>query len=127
MNTWFRPLGARLMLLHSKIWIATATFLWLASTGFFAACEERKETLSKFLKAYCIDCHNQQDAQGEREFDSLRLPLDSESHLITADEIVDQLTLRQMPPPDSDQPTTEERIAIVEFLRADMRDARSRL
>jgi hypothetical protein len=57
----------------------------------------------------------------------LRLPLDSEATLITADEIVDQLTLRQMPPPESDQPTTEERVAIVEFLRADMRDARSRL
>ena len=127
MNTWFRPLGVRLMLLHSKSFIATATFLWLASMGSFAACEERTETLSKFLKTYCIYCHNQQDAQGEREFDSLQLPLDSEAHLITADEIVDQLTLRQMPPPDSDQPTTEERIAIVEFLRADMRDARSRL
>ncbi len=127
MKTWFRPLGARLMLLYSKILIATTTFLWLASMGSFAACEERTETLSKFLKAYCIDCHNPQDAQGEREFDSLRLPLDSEAHLITADEIVDQLTLRQMPPPESDQPTAEERVAIVEFLRADMRDARSRL
>lgn len=127
MNIGFRPLGARLLLLSSKGFIATATCLWLAWMSSFAACEERMETLSKFLKAYCVDCHNQHDSQGEREFESLRLPLDSEASLITADEIVDQLTLRQMPPPDSDQPTTEERVAIVEFLRADMRDARSRL
>jgi hypothetical protein len=101
--------------------------LCLASFGPVALCEERMETLSKFLSAYCIDCHNQQDAQGSREFETLKLPLSLESHLITADEIVDQLTLRQMPPPDALQPTTEERIALVEFLRAEMRDARSRL
>jgi hypothetical protein len=112
---------------HSIFCIATASLVWFASISSFALCDERIETLSKFLSSYCIDCHNQQDAQGSREFESLRLPLDSEPYLITADEIVDQLTLRQMPPPDVDQPTTEERIAIVEFLRANMRDARSRL
>jgi hypothetical protein len=114
-------------LLYASFCIATASLVWFVSFSSLALCDERMETLSKFLSSYCIDCHNQQDAQGSREFESLRLPLDSEPHLITADEIVDQLTLRQMPPPDADQPTTDERIAIVEFLRANMRDARSRL
>ena len=92
-----------------------------------ASCDEGMETVSKFLGTYCIDCHNQQDAQGNREFESLLLPLDSESRLVTADEIVDQLTLRQMPPPDAEQPSIDERIAIVEFLRNSMQDGRSRL
>lgn len=120
-----------MMLFKSKVRISTAAFIccyaWVASLVTLAQGDEPIEKVSKFLGTYCIDCHNQQDAQGNREFETLKLPLDSESHLITADEVVDQLTLRQMPPPDAEQPSTEERIAIVEFLRASMRDARNRL
>lgn len=119
------------MLSKSKVRIATTAFtccyVWAASLVNLASGYEPIDKVSKFLGSYCIDCHNQQDAQGNREFETIKLPLDSESHLITADEIVDQLTLRQMPPPDAEQPSTEERLATVEFLRTSMRDARSRL
>lgn len=115
------------MMFKSKVLVASATLVWFASYCSIAWCDEPIEKVSKFFGAYCIDCHNQKDAQGDREFDTLKIPLDSESHLITADEIVDQLTLRQMPPPDAEQPTTEDRLAIIEFLRTSMRDARSRL
>lgn len=89
--------------------------------------DDGADKLSKFLGSYCMDCHSQQEAEGNREFETLGLPFDSESHLITAAEIVDQLTLRQMPPPDAHQPTNEERLAMLEFLRTNIQDARSRL
>jgi hypothetical protein len=102
---------------------ALCVITWHAS---FAVAEESSDKVARFLTQYCIDCHSKDDSQGDREFESLVFPIDSQRDLITADEIVDQLTLRQMPPPDASQPTTEDRIAMLELLRASMRDARSR-
>ncbi len=85
------------------------------------------ERLSQFLQSYCIECHNQQNSEGNREFESFRLPLDSEPLVITATEIIDQLTLHQMPPPDANQPAAEDSLAFVEFLRERVLDARKQL
>jgi hypothetical protein len=74
-----------------------------------------------------MDCHNQQNAEGNRDFESLGLPLTSELQIVTATEIIDQLTLRQMPPQDAEQPTTEDSIAFIEFLRDNVQDARMQL
>ena len=63
-----------------------------------------------FLGKYCIQCHDAGTAEGEREFDSFALPIASEQQLITVDEIIDQVTLKLMPPEDSEQPTDEERV-----------------
>lgn len=82
---------------------------------------------SKFLSNYCMECHSKDAAEGDREFESLRFPFRSESQLISADEIIDQLTLREMPPEEADQPTDAERLAIVGVLRAGIKDARDKI
>jgi hypothetical protein len=75
------------------------------------------EGLQVFLDRYCLECHDSSVQKGEREFESFALPLKEPGDLITAQEIIDQLTLREMPPKKSDQPSDSERIAAIRQLR----------
>lgn len=84
------------------------------------------EVASVFLKKYCLQCHDTDAAEGEREFESFTLPITSERQLITVDEIIDQVTLGNMPPEDSEQPTDEERLKLIGVLRESIQEARSR-
>ena len=80
-----------------------------------------------FLKQYCLDCHNDDNSEAERNFQSYQLPLESQPQLVATDEIVAQLTLRQMPPRDADQPSDRERLAIIASLRGAIASARDAL
>jgi len=82
------------------------------------------EKVTKFLSTYCYDCHDSAMQKGEREFESFKLPLKSEMDLISAKEIIDQLTLKEMPPRKADQPTEEERLEVIRELRAGVSNAR---
>lgn len=88
---------------------------------------ERAEVVAKFLGDYCLQCHDAAAAEGEREFESFQFPLDSVQRLITANEIIDQVTLKEMPPEDSEQPTDEERLAVVTALRNSIELARKKI
>lgn len=80
-----------------------------------------------FIKQYCIQCHDAGSAEGERELESFYLPIASVDQLITADEIVDQVTLKLMPPEGEDQPTDDERVALVTQLRESIAQARGKI
>lgn len=80
---------------------------------------------SEFLRSFCTDCHGNGTEEGERNFDAFELPIKTVGQLITADEIIDQLTLRLMPPPDAAQPTNPQRIATLKSLRQAIADARA--
>ena len=45
--------------------------------------------------------------------------------LITAKEIIDQVTLKEMPPKKSEQPSDEERLQVLDVLRKSIKDAKS--
>ncbi len=83
--------------------------------------------VADFLGQYCIDCHDTAAAEGDREFETFQLPLETAQQLITADEIIDQVTLRQMPPADADQPTDQERLAVLDALRKSIEASREKL
>ena len=85
---------------------------------------EKSVTISNFLTAYCLDCHSAESAEGEREFESFALPIKTHEQLIAADEIIDQVTFKEMPPKDADQPSSEERMALLETLRNGIKLAR---
>ena len=88
---------------------------------------ERQEQLSTFLNRFCVDCHNDDASEGERSFESLPLPLSSVEDVIRSDEIIDNLTLRSMPPEDSEQPNDDQRLALIELLRNEIESARATL
>src|SRR5688572_10046487 len=95
-------------LLHAWLTAATAAIAW---TGAVRAEEPLPpmKLVGQCLDTYCLDCHDSATQKGERNLESFKLPLKSVSDLISAKEIIDQVTLKEMPPKKSDQPTDEER------------------
>ena len=82
--------------------------------------------VGQFLERYCLECHDKLMEKGDREFETFKLPLKTEQDLITAKDIIDQITLKEMPPKKADQPEDDERLGVVRELRQAFRDARSR-
>lgn len=105
---------------------ALAFSLLLLTPGFAAEPKHKHApTVTRLLKKYCLDCHDVKTADGEREFETFSLPIKTQQQLITADGIIDHVTLRNMPPEDADQPTDEERLALIGALRDSIQEARS--
>ena len=73
--------------------------------------------MQQFLGKYCLECHDADVQKGDRAFDAFALPLKSVADLIEARDIIDQLTLKEMPPKKADQPQDDERIAMIRALR----------
>lgn len=73
--------------------------------------------VQQFLGKYCSECHDADVQKGDRNFDEFKLPLKTTSDLIDARDIIDQLTLREMPPKKADQPKDDERLAMIRALR----------
>lgn len=103
------------------------TLLLLTAVSSFAAEPAGQPALSAFVAKYCLPCHDAENQKGDREFESLQLPLAREADLVTAKDIIDQLTLREMPPAKAKaHPTDDERLAIIRVLRAGLASARDR-
>lgn len=85
-----------------------------------------RRVITDFLEYHCYDCHDEGTQKGEREFESLNLPLENLQDLIMAQEIIDQVTLKEMPPKKKEQPEEEERLKVLEALRSEVAGARSR-
>jgi hypothetical protein len=87
-----------------------------------------QKVVSQFVGKYCLKCHDAETEKGDREFESFKLPLANEAALITAKDIVDQLTLGEMPPRKADRhPTDDERLAVIRALREGITSARGKI
>jgi hypothetical protein len=103
---------------------ATAAMAWVGAAQAEEAVPAAK-LVGKFLESYCLDCHDSTTQKGDRSFEAFTLPLKSVAELISAKEIIDQITLKEMPPKKADQPTDEERLAMLRVLRGGTAAARS--
>jgi hypothetical protein len=92
-----------------------------------AAAGSPPELVRSFLGKYCLDCHDEDVRKGDRSFAEFALPLSGESALIEAREMIDQLTLKEMPPKKSAQPGDDERLAMIRALRDGTETARGKL
>jgi hypothetical protein len=88
------------------------------SAATLAAAETPAKQVEQFLSRYCLECHAADVQKGDRSFDKFTLPLKTLPEVIEARDIIDQLTLREMPPKKADQPPDEERLAAIRALRA---------
>ncbi|MBD3672543.1 MAG: DUF1592 domain-containing protein [Planctomycetaceae bacterium] len=104
---------------------SVTVLLAVVAPSFADGPANQSRQVSKLLGRFCLQCHDADTADGEREFESFSLPIKTEQQLITADEIIDQMTLRKMPPEEADQPTDEERLALIGALRNGVQAARS--
>jgi hypothetical protein len=87
------------------------------SAASIAAAETPAKQVEQFLSRYCLECHAADVQKGDRSFEKFTLPLKTLPEVIEARDIIDQLTLREMPPKKADQPTDEERLAAIRALR----------
>ncbi|MCA1964983.1 MAG: hypothetical protein LDL31_13640, partial [Prosthecobacter sp.] len=85
--------------------------------AFIQAADDAPKLVQQFLGKYCLECHDADVQKGDRAFDQFTLPLKSVNELIDARDIIDQLTLKEMPPKKADQPSDDERIAMIRALR----------
>lgn len=85
------------------------------------------QVVQQFLGKYCLECHDTSVQKGDRDFENFALPLKSVADLISAKEIIDQVTLKEMPPKKADQPSDDERLAVLQALREGTVAARSKL
>lgn len=112
-----------LMLRNCRVLSTSILFaaLWGTSHG---ETPDFGDTVFPFVDRYCMECHDGDVQKGDRDFETFRMPLESIADLITAKDIIDQVTLKEMPPKDSDQPTDEERLAVVRALRQSIASAK---
>ena len=101
----------------------------ILSAAFAPAAESpAQKTLAPFLDKYCLKCHDTVTQKGDRDFESFNFPLTNVSALVAAKDIVDQLTLREMPPvKEKAQPSDDERLAVLRVLRESIASARGKI
>ena len=90
------------------------------------SAEAARRRVHAFLRKYCLECHNADTSEGERDFSQFHLPLANEAALIAADEIAAQVTLKEMPPEDATQPSDDERVDALDALRQGIADSREK-
>ena len=88
----------------------------LAATLIHAA-DAPPKIVQQFIGKYCLECHDADVQKGDRSFEKFALPLKGTADLIEARDIIDQLTLKEMPPKKADQPNDGERLAMIRALR----------
>ncbi len=83
-----------------------------------AHAKELPASIPDFVETYCADCHDDVVAKGDRDFIPFLDDPNNPAHLLTLEEILEQLNLGEMPPDKKnvDQPSDEERRAIVSSL-----------
>ena len=99
----------------------------LVAAASMRAADASAKSVEQFLSRYCLECHAADVQKGDRSFEKFTLPLKTLPEVIEARDIIDQLTLREMPPKKADQPTDEERLAAIRALRAGTASAQASL
>lgn len=102
-------------------------FAFISMAMISPAVAQPPQPLQSFLDRYCLECHDSSVQKGEREFETFKLPIGDQGTFIAAQEIIDQLTLREMPPKKSDQPSDEDRLTAIRLLRDSQAAARELL
>ncbi|MDF1656026.1 MAG: DUF1592 domain-containing protein [Verrucomicrobiales bacterium] len=101
-----------------KLSLSLKAACFFASISLLNADEAtNQEIIFNFVGKYCLECHDDAVQKADREFERFDLPLESVHDLIVAKEIIDQVTLKEMPPKKADQPSDEERLAVIRALR----------
>ena len=98
-------------------WIAAVSAMVLVSAAHAEGKLPTQKLVNDFLGKYCAECHDADVQKGDRNFEKFALPLKNTNDLIDARDIIDQLTLREMPPKKADQPKDDERLAMIRALR----------
>lgn len=92
-----------------------------------AADQPARAMIDDFLAFHCLDCHDSASEKAGRNFEAFQVPLQGIPDLITAREILDQVSLGEMPPREKEQPEPDERDRLVRALQQEIAASRDRL
>lgn len=98
--------------------------LLLTAASAFAATPHPAQ---KFFADFCVKCHGPEKQKAERRFDALPAAVTHADHLTDFQDIIDQLTLGDMPPAEEKQPAAAERSAIIALLTRQAAEGRAQL
>lgn len=93
----------------------------LLPAAFTSADEDLRA--APLLKKYCADCHSADSAEAGLDLAALSTKLDDRAAFAKWERIYDRIETREMPPPDSPQPTAEERAQFAASLGKQLHDA----
>lgn len=80
-----------------------------------------------YFSTYCAKCHGPEKQKGERRFDRLPLTVENADTLVDFQDIIDQITLGEMPPDEEKQPDSEESRRVLAFLTEKVSEGHTRL
>ncbi|MBC7965624.1 MAG: DUF1587 domain-containing protein, partial [Fuerstia sp.] len=84
--------------------------------------ESVTESIVPFLKSYCLDCHNTEQAEAKLDLSGFKIASDLAAGHQTWNEVIHRLEAGEMPPADhSSRPSAEQSTAFVAQLRAILR------
>ena len=90
--------------------VLVLTMLSIAPSFARAAVDEAWQPVtSAFLTKYCADCHSGRTAEAGLRVDNLAHDLSNDAARATWVKLHDKTAIRDMPPPDAEQPTAAER------------------
>ncbi len=69
------------------------------------------------LTRYCLDCHSGDSVEGEVDLSFTADPASLGRHAKLVQRVAEMVTTAQMPPPEANQPTEEERRVLADWLR----------
>ncbi len=105
--------------------VATVVAAWLLAAA--ASPAAPPHSAQAFFAEHCVRCHGPEKQKAERRFDALPAAVTHADQLTDLQDIIDQLTLGDMPPAEEKQPAPEERRAIIALLTRQAAEGRARL
>lgn len=91
-------------------------FSLVSLVGKLQAEEGLSEESSRFLTNQCLDCHNATDPAGGLDLSVITQAQNWSEHFDTLVRVVDRVEAKEMPPPEAEQPSEEERTIFVRDL-----------
>ncbi|MEO1526355.1 MAG: DUF1592 domain-containing protein [Planctomycetota bacterium] len=103
------------------------SLVMLAVAAQVSKAESIPESLRSFFAKHCIDCHGNDNIEGDLNLESLSADFaDSESAQKWI-EVLDRINLGEMPPEDQPRPTEEELAPVVRWVSSELRTNRERM
>ncbi|MGY8769649.1 MAG: DUF1592 domain-containing protein [Pirellulales bacterium] len=84
-------------------------------------------TVFPLLESHCINCHGPAKQESELQLDKLDPEMMDEHSIEAWQEVVDRMSIGEMPPVDSAQPTAEQRQLVINWLYVKLKTARENL
>ncbi len=81
------------------------------------------DAIQPFLETYCIQCHGPEKQKADRRYDTLENDFMDLDSLNLWQDIADLLNLGDMPPEEEDQPSDQERLAVVGWISQNLETA----